>query len=225
MHGLRWRAFAGLTQLEVAVALLLFLPAGTVRFWQAWVYWGVFTVSVVLISVYFLKRDPGLVERRLRAGPAAERERSQKVIQALAGILWCLLFVVPGLEHRFRPAPLPPALVLAGDGLAAAGFAIVFLVFRENSYAAGSIEVEPGQQVVSTGPYALVRHPMYAGAALMLLATPPALGSLWGLACAIPLCGLIAVRAVEEERTLGRSLPGYEAYRRKVRHRLIPGIW
>ena len=209
----------------MALALLLFLPAWTLRFWEAWLYWAVFSLAVILITLHFLEHDPGLIGRRLEAGPGAERRQSQKVIQSLASLLFCATFMVPGFERRFHPAALPVPLVLAADLLVAAGFAIVFRVFRENSYASSAIEVAAGQRVISSGPYAHVRHPMYAGAGLMLLATPPALGSRWALACVLPLCGVIVARLLDEERYLSASLPGYEEYRRKVRYRLIPHVW
>ena len=222
---LRLRAFLGLANLQVAIALLLFLSAGTVRFWQAWAYWGVFSAAVLLITLYLLRHDPGLVGRRMHAGPVAEREPSQRLIQGLAGLLFCAMFVVPGIERRFRPSALPPLAALGADVLVAAGFAIVHFVFRENGHASSVIEVEPGQRVVSTGPYALVRHPMYAGAMLMILATPLALGSIWALACALPLCGAVVARLLDEERYLAANLQGYEEYLRKVRCRLIPRVW
>jgi protein-S-isoprenylcysteine O-methyltransferase Ste14 len=224
-RGLRWRALLGLLNVQVVVALLLFVSAGTVRYWEAWLYWALFSATVLAITLHLLKRDPALLGRRLRAGPAAERERSQQVIQAVAGLLWCALYVVPGIERRLHCLVVPPPVVIAADVLAVAGLAIVHRVFLENSYASGSIEVASGQRVVSTGPYARVRHPMYSGAALMLLATPPALGSLRALPCAILLCVVVAVRALDEERYLSANLPGYDEYRRRVRYRLIPHVW
>lgn len=214
----------GLIQFQIVMALMLFLPAWTVRFWQAWVYWLLFSGLSTAITLHFLKHDPGLVERRLKVGPTAEREKSQKIIQMLTAILWCALLIVPGIERRFHPSRVPAALVLVGDALVAVGYYIVFLTLRENRWAAGIIEVQPGQRVISTGPYGIVRHPMYSGAALMVLATPLALGSLWAFVCAVLLCGNIAVRLLEEERYLAKNLPGYEGYCRKVRYRLIPFV-
>jgi protein-S-isoprenylcysteine O-methyltransferase Ste14 len=225
MNDLGKKALTGLVRFQIFLALLLFLPAWSVRFWEACVYWSVFSVAVLVITLYFLKRDPALVESRLQAGPAAEREKRQKVIQILASILSCGLFVVPGIERRLRPSVIPLPLVLAADALVLAGFVIFFLVFRENSYASSIIEVKTGQRVISTGPYGLVRHPMYAGAALLFLATPPALGSLWALVGAVPLCGVIVARLLDEEQYLSKNLPGYEEYCRKVRYRLIPHVW
>jgi protein-S-isoprenylcysteine O-methyltransferase Ste14 len=219
------RAFGGLITFQVVLALLLFVPAGTWHYWQAWMYWLVFTASVLLVTLYFLRFDPALVERRLHAGPTAERRPSQKVIQTAAALLLCALFATPALERRLHHAPLPAALSLAADLLVVVSFALIFRVFRENSFASTVVEVTPEQKVISSGPYARVRHPLYSASFLLFLATPPALGHLWGLVPAALLCGVIVVRLLDEERLLVQELPGYEEYRRKVPDRLIPGIW
>ena len=207
------------------MAVMLFAPAWTLHFWEAWVFWLLFSVLSAGVTFYFLKHDPGLVESRLKVGPTAEREKSQKVIQTLTAILWCALIIVPGIERRFHFSRISAALVLLGDALVAVGYYIVFLALRENRWAASIIEVRPGQSVISTGPYGIVRHPMYSGGVLMILATPLALGSLWAFVCAVLLCGIVAARLLDEERYLSRNLPGYEAYCRKVRCRLIPHVW
>jgi protein-S-isoprenylcysteine O-methyltransferase Ste14 len=222
---LRKKALTGLARLQVVLALLLFLPAWSLRFWEAWVYWVLFGTCVSSITIYFLRRDPGLVESRLEVGPGAEHEKSQKVIQALASIFVCALVVVPGIEHRFHPLLIPTPLVFAADALFVAGLAVAFLAAAENSHASSIVEVKAGQRVISTGPYSFVRHPMYAGAVLMFLATPVALGSLWSLACALPLCLTVGARLLGEERYLSTSLPGYGEYCAKVRYRLIPCVW
>jgi protein-S-isoprenylcysteine O-methyltransferase Ste14 len=219
------RAFAGAAFLAIAVALMLFVPAGTIRYWQGWIYWLVFFSSVLVITVYFLKHDPALVERRTHAGPIAEPETSQKVIQAAATALFCAQLIVPGLDYRYGWSAVPVPLVIAADVLIAISFAIVFIVFMENSYAASIVKVEPEQRVISTGLYAHVRHPMYAGALLGLLATPLALGSWWALPISFALCAVIAMRLLDEERRLAAELKGYDEYRQKVPYRLVPGLW
>ena len=225
MNAMTNRALAGVLKFQAMLAVLLFLPAWSLRSREAWIYWGLFSAAVLVITLYFLRRDPRLIERRLEVGPGAEGEGSQKSIQAAAGLLLPAMYVVSGLDRRFGGSAVPGPIVLAADGVVLAGFLVIFLVFRENSYTAGVVKVEPGQPVVSTGPYRLVRHPMYLGAALIFLATPPALGSLWGLLVAVLLCGTMVVRLLDEERFLSANLPGYPEYCREVRHRLVPLVW
>jgi protein-S-isoprenylcysteine O-methyltransferase Ste14 len=219
------KALMGLVNLQVMLALLLFLPAWSLHFWEAWIFWMLFSASVLFITLYFVKHDPRLVERRLTVGPVAEPEQSQKIIQAIAGLLFCALLMVPGFDHRLHWSAVAALLVLAADVLVVLGLTIVFLVFKENSHAASVVKVEAGQHVISTGPYRVVRHPMYAGGVLAMLATPLALGSLWALLAAVPLCGAIVIRLLDEERYLSAHLPGYAVYRRKVRYRLVPLVW
>ena len=225
MNSVTKKALAGAAWLLLVMALMLFVSAGSIRFWQGWIYWSIFCLWVVVITTYFLRHDPNLVARRTSAGPIAEPEVTQKVIQGIASALFCALLIVPGLDHRFRWSSVQFTLVLAGDTLVAVSFAIVFLVFKENSYAAGVVQVEKEQPVISTGLYAYVRHPMYGGGALLLIATPLALGSWWGLPVALLLCAVIVVRLFDEERRLAAELPGYEEYRRKVQYRIVPGVW
>ncbi len=215
----------GLARLQVILMLLIFVPAGTLRFWQGWLFSMVFLASVVFLTFYFLKRDPHLIENRMTAGPAAEQQRSQKIIQAFTGTLAAILVIVPGLDHRFHWSSVPAPIVILANALVILGFLIIFRVFEENSFAASTIKVEAEQRVISTGPYRLVRHPMYAGGALLLLTTPLALGSLWGLPVAVAISLAIVVRLLDEERYLSVNLRGYDAYRREVRHRLIPMVW
>lgn len=204
---------------------MLFASAGTFRWWEAWVYLAVFGASVAAITVHFLVRDPALIGRRLAAGPAAEKRPLQKVIQALAQLAFVLPYVGAGIDHRLHGSRVTAPVVLAADAAAALGFLVVFLVFRENTHASATIRTYPGQRVVSTGPYRHVRHPMYAGALLLMAATPLALGSLVALPLVLPLAVVIVERLLDEEAALTKELPGYEAYRRKVRFRLVPGVW
>jgi len=222
---LRRKALTWVVGWQLILALLLFLPAWSVRFWEAWVYWILFFFCELLGTLYFLKRDPALVESRLKFGPTAEHEKSQKVIQAMFTVLACAVWVVPGIERRFHTSVIPRPFVLVADAIVVAGFVIACTALRENSYAFSVIEVKAGQRVVSTGVYAIVRHPMYAGGLLMLLATPPALGSLWALVFAVALCGVVAARLMDEERYLSRNLAGYKEYCGKVPYRLIPSVW
>jgi protein-S-isoprenylcysteine O-methyltransferase Ste14 len=225
MKSLTVQSFTGLVQLIVILALLLFLPAWSLNYWEAWVFLLVFSVSVLMITLYFLKKDPTLIESRLKVGPAAEQEKSQKIIQTLASIFFIMPFITASLDHRFGWSSVPTYLVLFGDILMALGLFIVFLVFRENSFTSATIEVREEQKVIATGPYAIVRHPMYAGAFIMLLGIPLALGSWWAHIFVFLLFAAIVWRLLEEEKFLSKNLPGYTSYRQKVRYRLIPFIW
>jgi len=225
MNQLNIRAFAGLLQLLIIMAATIFLPAWTLDYWQAWVLLAVFFGSVLAISLYLMKNDPKLLERRVNAGVGAEHERSQNIIQAFAALAFIAIFVVSALDHRFVWSTVPGYLTAFGNILVAFGFYFVFLVFKENSFASGTIEVGAEQRVIATGPYALVRHPMYIGALVMLAGVPFALGSLWGLLALIPMALLLVARLLDEEKFLAKNLAGYQAYQSKVKHRLIPLIW
>jgi protein-S-isoprenylcysteine O-methyltransferase Ste14 len=217
-----WRAIA---ILAAVMGLLLFVPAGTVRYWQAWVYLSIFTGASVLATLYLLRHDRALLERRMSGGPTAERRPAQKLIMLGTSIGFIALLVVPALDRRFGWSTVPVGGVLAGNALVAIGFSLILLVYRENTYSSATIEVAADQTVVSTGPYAVVRHPMYASASLYLVGTPLALGSYWGL---VPIAAMVPIliwRLVDEERFLSANLPGYAEYRRHVRHRLVPFVW
>lgn len=207
------------------MGVLLFAPAWTFDFWQAWVYLLIFITASALITAYLWEEDPQLLERRMNAGPGAEKGEIQKLIQAFASFVFMGLLILPSLDHRFFWSHTPLSSVIAGDALVALGFLAVFLVFKENSFAAGTIAVATGQEVISTGPYAVIRHPMYSGALAMLFGTPLALGSWWGILMLIPMTVVIAVRLLNEEKFLQQSLPGYTEYCWRVRFRLAPLIW
>ena len=206
-------------------ALVLFVPAGSLRFWQAWVYGFVFVAGSIATSVYFLKHDPKLIERRMRAGPAAEQEPAQKIIVTIILFEFLVLLVLPGLDHRWHWSRVPAWLVFAANTGVAVSFFAFFMVLKENSYAASTIRVEANQPVISTGLYGIVRHPLYSGALLLLVCTPLALGSYWGLLVTLAAVPVLAWRLLDEERFLRRNLPGYSDYCRVTRFRLIPGIW
>jgi protein-S-isoprenylcysteine O-methyltransferase Ste14 len=219
------RAFSGLLFLLVVIAVAIFTAAWSVDYWQAWLFLAVFAVASLAITQYLIKQDPELLERRVRAGPVAEQDRGQKIIQSLASLAFIATLVVPGIDHRLGWSTVPVWVVFAGDALVALGFLVVFFVFRENTFASATIEVEEGQRAISTGPYALVRHPMYAGALILLAGVPIALGSWWGLLAVAPMKLLIVLRLLAEERFLAKNLPGYADYRSRVRYRLAPFVW
>jgi protein-S-isoprenylcysteine O-methyltransferase Ste14 len=225
MDALTQRALRSTFLFHLALAALIFGSALSLEFWQGWLYWFVFLACSLTVTLYFLRHDPALVERRLKAGPAAEREPTQKLILRCTYVIVVAIFVVPGLDHHFHWSSVPVPLVLFGDVLVVLGYLVCFLVFRENPFASAIVTVDPDQPVVTTGPYGVVRHPMYAGALLIFFGTPLALGTWWGLIPAVLLTGAIAWRLLDEERYLDQNLPGYRAYRQQVKWRLLPGIW
>lgn len=205
--------------------MLVFGPAGTFAFWQGWLFVFVFVAATSVISIYFLKHDPKLIERRMQVGPMAEQEPAQKIIITITLLGFFLLIVLPGLDYRWHWSAVPPGLVVAGNVGVALSFVVFFIVLKQNSYAASTIRVEADQPVVSTGAYAVVRHPLYSGALLLLLCTPLALGSYWTLLLLIPMAAVLTWRLLDEERFLKQNLRGYADYCRNTRYRLIPGIW
>ncbi len=225
MSAVNIRAFAGLLQLLIIMAAIIFLPAWTFDYWQGWIFLTVFSASVLAITIYLMKNDPKLLERRTNAGPGAEQQRSQNVIQSLAAAAFVAMFVVSALDHRFAWSTVPLYVSALGDILVALGLYFVFLVFKENTFAAGTIEVGTEQKVIATGPYAIVRHPMYIGALVMLVGVPLALGSWWGLFAIVPMTLVIVWRLLDEERFLAKNLAGYKEYQGKVKSRLLPLIW
>jgi len=225
MNDLNRRAFGGLLRMALFLAVLVFLPAWTVSYWQGWICLALFLACATGITLDLIQHDPKLLERRMSAGAGAEKEKSQKIIQTLAAMAFVATFVVPALDHRFAWSVVPIYAVIAGDALVVLGFLFVFWVFRVNSFTSGIIEVAAEQRVISTGPYGLVRHPMYFGALIMLLGVPIALGSWWGVLTLIPMTVILILRLVDEEIFLARSLPGYAEYRQKIKYRLVPFAW
>ncbi len=225
MRDLNRRAYGGLLRLLISLSAALFIPAWTIHYWQAWVFLCVFFLSALAITVHLMQKDPKLLERRVNAGPGAEKEPAQKIIQVVTSIAFIFVLVIPAVDHRLAWSRMPFYVTIAGDALVALGFLIVFFVFKENSFASSVIEVASEQHVISTGPYALVRHPMYIGALIMILGIPLALGSWWGLLTLIPMTVVIVWRLLDEEKVLARNLPGYSAYQRQVKFRLVPLLW
>ena len=225
MSNLYNKALVGLLLLFFAMAALLFVPPWTFDYWQAWIFLAVYFAASIAISLYLIKGDPQLLARRMSGGPAAEKRPAQKIIMSLTSLGFIGLLVVPALDRRFAWSHLPAGVALAGDALVVLGWVGIFFVFRENSFASATIELAPDQKVISTGPYALVRHPMYATALVMLLGIPIALGSWWGLLVLLLMLPALIWRLIDEEQFLARNLPGYVAYQHTVRARLIPLVW
>jgi protein-S-isoprenylcysteine O-methyltransferase Ste14 len=205
------------------MGLLLFIPAGSIYYWQGWLYLSIFTGASLLTTLYLMKNDPALLKRRMRGGPTAEKRGKQKLIMLCTSIGFIALLVVPALDYRFRWSAMPLSCVIVGDVLVVTGFYFIFLVYKENPFTSATIEVVEDQKVISTGPYAIVRHPMYASALLYLVGTPLALGSFWGLLPFAAMRPFLIWRLHDEESLLKKKLPIYGIS--KVRHRLIPFIW
>lgn len=219
------KAFVGLAFLFAVMASLLFVSAGTLRYWQAWVFLAVYFGASIAISLYLIRRDPALLERRMRGGPFAEKEPAQRIVMFITSIGFIALIAIPALDHRFGWSHVPDYAVAAGNLLVLLGWLGIYFVFRENSFASSTIESAAGQRVISSGPYARVRHPMYAAALVMLLGISPALGSWWGVLIVAALLPALIWRMIDEERFLTRNLAGYPEYQDRVRYRLLPLVW
>ena len=219
------KAWLALAILACVMGLLLFVPAKTVHYWQAWAYLSIFTGASVLTTLYLIRKDPALLERRMSGGPMAEKEPAQKFIMLCASIGFIALLVVPALDRRFGWSTVPLDAVIAGDVLVAIGFYLISLVYRENTFTSATIEITANQRVISTGPYAVVRHPMYASGSLYVLGTPLALGSYWGFLPIAAMMPFLIWRLIDEERFLVRNLPGYSEYQKRIRYRLVPFVW
>lgn len=224
------RAVTGLIFLFAVVAVAFFGPAGLgpagfLHDARAWSMMAVFFGCSGVITAWLWFRDRALLERRVKAGPGSEPDPVQNIVQSLAGLAFLATFAVSGFDRRLDESPIPLAVSCAGDGMIAVGFLIVFLTFHANTYTAGTVEIAQGQHVIDHGPYACVRHPMYAGTLVMVAGIPLALGSWWGLLPAALLVPVLVWRLVREEAFLAANLDGYDDYRNRVRYRLAPFVW
>lgn len=208
-------------------AILLLLPAGTLRYWEVWVFLGVWFIPGIFFVLYFCKHDPALLERRMRR---REKQKEQMLIMAAFYLLFLPGFVLPGLDHRLGwssrwVAAVPLWLKLTSLALVLAGYLTTIWVFVVNRHASATIVVEPDQKVISNGPYRWVRHPMYFGVLIMMLSTPLGLGSYVAVPVFALIIPILILRLLNEEKVLRRDLPGYTEYCERTRHRLIPGVW
>ncbi len=211
--------FAGLF---IILGLMFFLPAWTFAYWQAWVYLLILSVPMIFLVRYLYKHDPELLERRMRM---REKQKTQKLIVALSWPFFLLAFIIPGFDHRFDWSIVPMIIIIVSDAFVLSGYLFVALVFKANSYASRIIEVEKGQKVITTGPYAIVRHPMYLGVLIFYIFSPLALGSYWAVIPSLLIVPVLVVRIKGEERELVENLEGYKEYLMKTKYRLVPGIW
>jgi protein-S-isoprenylcysteine O-methyltransferase Ste14 len=202
--------------------LILFLPAGTFAYWEAWIYLAILLIPMSIVMIYFLKKNPEFLARRMKL---KEKEGEQKIIVKLALIPFLLAFILPGIDKQLGWSNVPILIIVAAEILVCIGYIFVVLVFKENQFASRVIEVEKGQKVIQSGPYRFVRHPMYLGSILMYVASPLALGSYWAIIPALFIIPIFVARILNEESVLTKELEGYLEYKQKTRYRLIPGIW
>jgi protein-S-isoprenylcysteine O-methyltransferase Ste14 len=214
------------TVIEFALfGAMLFIPAGTFNYWQAWVFLVVVAVPAWIPPIYLLRTNPVALQARMSGGPTAETRLAQKLIIAGLYLSLAAMVVVSALDHRFGWSPVPVTICLVGDVLVAVGLGVSAAVVIQNSYAAATVRVKEGQTVVSSGLYGLVRHPMYTGNVIMMIGIPLALGSYWGLIFVVPGVAVLAWRIRDEEKLLRKELDGYREYTEKVRYRLVPAMW
>jgi protein-S-isoprenylcysteine O-methyltransferase Ste14 len=209
----------------VVFGLLVFWPAGTFDYWQGWAFIAVFAASTMIPSLHLAAKNPAALERRMQAGPAAETRPLQKLIISFAFVSLGATIVVSALDFRFGWSSVPAAISVIGDVLVALGLGISMIVTIQNGYAAANVKVESGQDLVSTGLYGVVRHPMYFGNVVLMIGIPLALGSYWGLLFVIPGLAVLATRILDEEKVLTQQLAGYRDYAQRVHYRLVPYVW
>ena len=219
---LLFRAIAKFAAGLLLVAALLFLPAGTLAYPGGWRFIGLLFVPMLILGAVLFVKSPTLLEKRLNA---KEKEGAQKGVLALSALLFIAGFVVAGLDHRFGWSSVPPWAIILASAVLLISYALYAEVMRENAYLSRTVEVQEGQQVVDTGLYGIVRHPMYAVTLWLFLSIPVVLGSWWSLLCFAPYIAVIILRIYNEEKVLTRSLPGYAEYKTRVKYRLIPFIW
>lgn len=209
----------------LVILVLLFIPAGTLNYWQGWLYLAVFIIASTAYSLYLAKHDPDLLKRRTEAGISYENELAQKIIILLLYVTCTVLVVLPPLDVRFGWSLVPWYMSIIGDVLVIFSFYMFYLVSKVNTYAAANIRVEEGQKVITTGLYGFIRHPMYLGALFLFIGTPLALGSWWAMLLVPIFLPILVARILNEEKILARDLPGYAEYQKKITTRLIPFIW
>lgn len=207
------------------MGVLLFVPAGTLDYWQAWVFIAVFIIGTMLPTVYLAIKYPDALQRRMRSGPWSETRPAQRLITVGITLTVVAVGVISALDHRFGWSTVPIAVAVIGNVLVLVGLGLAELVIIQNNYAAATITVEQDQPVVSTGLYGVVRHPMYVGVLIMMIGMPLALASYWGLLTIIPGTLVFVARITDEEKALREELAGYDEYTEKVHYRLVPGVW
>jgi len=212
------RFFSGIPVLGLA----FFLPAGTFNYWEAWVYLAILFIPMLFMMQYLIKNDPVLLERRMRT---KEKASEQNLIIKLSYVYFIIVFLLPGFDKRYGWSNTPTWLIVVAEVFVLLGYIMVVWVFRTNSYASRTVEVDEEQKVIDTGPYGIVRHPMYVGVTTLYVLSPLALGSYWSLIPSLLMIPIIVARILSEERILVKDLRGYIEYQQKVNYRLVPFVW
>ena len=217
--------FQGLVKVAIGLAVilaLLFIPAGTLEYSNGWLFIAILFIPMIFVGAVLMVKDPELLEKRLNA---KESEDTQKFVLLVSGLMFVSSFIVAGLNFRFKWSQLPGIVVWAAAVLFILGYAMYMEVLRENRYLARTVEVDKNQEVIDTGLYGIVRHPMYTSTIIMFLAMPLVLGSVYSFVICLVYPAIIAVRIGNEEKVLERELAGYSTYKRNVKYRILPFIW
>ena len=219
---LAWKALLKFTVGLAFVSVLLFLPAGSIAYWNGWLFIGLLFVPMLILGAVLLFKAPALLEKRLNV---KEKQNTQKNVVAISALLFSAGFAVAGFDYRFVWSHMPLWTVIAASVVLLVSYALYAEVMRENAYLSRTVEVQSDQKVISTGLYGIVRHPMYAVTIWLFLAIPIVLGSIWSLCCFLPYIAVIAVRIRNEEKILEAGLEGYSEYKKQVKYRILPFVW
>ena len=204
------------------IALIFFIPAGSIAYWNGWLFMGTLVIPALFVFFYLARKDPALLEKRMQF---REKEKEQKWFIKISTSMILVGFLVPGLDYRFGWSSVPVWLVLVATAVVLGGFALFFAVVRQNSFASRVIEIQKGQKLIDTGLYSVVRHPMYMATTMIYIAMPLVLGSFYALIPIVLFLAFMPVRILNEEKILMKGLKGYKQYMKKVRYRVIPFVW
>jgi protein-S-isoprenylcysteine O-methyltransferase Ste14 len=222
IKSLKKTVFIRFSLVFLIMGLVFFLSSGTIRYWEAWAYLITLAVPMVIFGIYMFKHNPKFLERRMKI---KEKRKKQHLIQMIGMLPFLLVYILPGFDRRFGWSDVPFPVALIGLALVLIGYLMILYVFITNSYASRVVEVEKEQRVITTGPYALVRHPMYVGVVFFYGITPIALGSYWAMIPSLLIIPILVFRIIDEEKELLENLAGYREYTQKVGYRLVPGLW
>jgi protein-S-isoprenylcysteine O-methyltransferase Ste14 len=206
----------------IIISALLFIPAGSIKFWNAWIFMGVIFIPMLFVIVYLITRDPELLFKRMNTN---EKEKTQKKVVLLTSIIFLSAFIIAGLDYRFQWSAVPWPVVVISAIIVLTGYILFFMVMRQNSYASRVVEIQEKQKVIDTGLYGIVRHPMYSAAILMFMFMPLVLGSFYALIPMIIFPFQMSTRMKNEELILEKGLDGYIEYKKKVRYKIFPFLW